>query len=273
MSMTAKRVALVTGASAGIGKAIVRRLLSDGWRVYGAARRVDQMADILSAGARVVALDVTNDESMQAAVKSVLDAEGRIDALVNNAGYGSYGAIEDVPISEARRQFEVNVFGLARLSQLVLPAMRGAKSGTIVNISSMGGRIWMPIGGWYHATKHAVEVLSDTMRVETRPFGVRVVVVQPGAIESEWSGIAARTLRESSKDSVYGTLIAPMAKILEGYTSAAKPEVVADAVSRAVNSPNPRRRYATPMDARIFIFFRWLLPEWAWERAVAAMVK
>jgi NAD(P)-dependent dehydrogenase (short-subunit alcohol dehydrogenase family) len=268
-----KNVALVTGASAGIGKSIVRRLLAAGWTVYGAARRLDQMTDIRDEGARVVPLDVTSDDSMQAAVTSVLEAEGRIDALVNNAGYGSYGAVEDVPIAEARRQFEVNVFGLARLCQLVLPSMRAARSGTIVNISSMGGRIWMPIGGWYHATKHAVEVLSDTLRVEVRPFGVRVVVIQPGAIESEWSAVAAKTLRESSKNSVYGALITPMAKILEGYSSAAKPEVVADVVLLAVNSSSPRRRYAVPFQSRLFIFGRWLLPDWAWERAVAAMVK
>lgn len=270
---TVRKVALVTGASAGIGKAIVRRLLADGWRVWGAARRVDQMADIAAEGARVVSLDVTSEESMAAAVKSLLDAEGRIDALVNNAGYGSYGAIEDVPISEARRQFEVNVFGLARLCQLVLPSMRGARSGTIVNVSSMGGRIWMPIGGWYHATKHALEVLSDALRVEVRPFGVNVVVVQPGAIESEWSGIAAKTLRESSKGSVYGALSEPMARILEAYRSKASPDVVADAVSLALNSSRPRRRYATPMQSKVYIFAHWLLPDWAWERLVAASVK
>jgi NAD(P)-dependent dehydrogenase (short-subunit alcohol dehydrogenase family) len=273
MAKGSKRVALVTGASAGIGKAIVRRLLADGWTVYGAARRLEQMDDIKAAGARVVSLDVTDDASMMAAVKAVTDGEGRLDALVNNAGYGSYGAIEDVPVSEARRQFEVNVFGLARLCQLALPAMRAARSGTIVNISSMGGRIWMPTGGWYHATKHALEVLSDTLRVEVRPFGVHVVVVQPGAIESEWSGIAAKSLRESSANSVYGAFIAPMARILESYKSAARPEVVADAVSAAVNSANPRRRYAVPFQSKLYIFAHWLFPDWVWERVVAASVK
>ena len=209
MSNSKKKVVLVTGASAGIGKSIVRQLLSDDWIVYGAARRVEKMADIQSEGAKTLLLDVTDEDSMQAAVKTMLDTEGHIDALVNNAGYGSYGALEDVPIIEAKRQFEVNVFGLIRLTQLVLPSMREARLGTIVNISSMGGRIWMPIGGWYHATKHAVEVLSDTLRMETRPFGIRVVVVQPGAIQSEWSGIAASTLLEHSKNSVYRDRVDP----------------------------------------------------------------
>lgn len=259
------RVALVTGASAGIGKAIVRRLLKDGWTVYGAARRTDRMADIQAEGAQLLALDVTDDASMSAGVAALLQAQGRIDALVNNAGYGSYGTVEDVPIAEARRQFDVNVFGLARLSQLVLPTMRHARVGTIVNISSMGGRGWTAVGGWYHATKHAVEVLSDAMRVETQPFGIRVVVVQPGRIESEWSATAARTLRDSAAHSAYRDQVGPLAEMLEDYGGAASPEVVADAVARAVSSANPKRRYATPADARVMIFLHWLLPDAAWE--------
>jgi NAD(P)-dependent dehydrogenase (short-subunit alcohol dehydrogenase family) len=268
-----KKVALVTGASAGIGKAVVRRLLADGWTVYGAARRVGNMADIQAAGAKVLAMDVTDEASMQAAVNELLAAEGRIDALVNNAGYGSYGAIEDVPLAEARRQFEVNVFGVARLTQLVLPAMRKAHSGTIVNISSMGGRIWMPIGGWYHATKHALEVLSDALRVETRPFGIHVVVVQPGAIQSEWADIAAENLERTSRDSVYQDTTGPMARVLRNYGKAASPDVVAAAVSRAVSSAHPRRRYATPADAKLLIFLHWLLPDAAFERMLKAALK
>jgi NADP-dependent 3-hydroxy acid dehydrogenase YdfG len=263
--ITQGKVALVTGASAGIGKAIVRRLLRDGWTVYGAARRIDRMADIQAEGAHLLALDVTDDASMSIGVATLLQEQGRIDALVNNAGYGSYGTVEDVPIAEARRQFEVNVFGLARLSQLVLPAMRLARAGTIVNISSMGGRGWTPIGGWYHATKHAVEVLSDAMRVETRPFGIRVVVVQPGRIVSEWSATAARTLRDSAASSVYRDQVEPLAEMLEDYGGAAAPEVIADAVAKAVTSAHPKRRYATPADARVMIFLHWLLPDAAWE--------
>jgi len=268
-----RKVALVTGASAGIGKAVVRRLLAEGWTVYGGARRVEQMQDIRAEGAKVVSLDVTDEASVRAAVDGLLSAERRLDALVNNAGYGSYGALEDVPIAEARRQFEVNVFGLMRLTQLVLPAMRKERAGTIVNISSMGGRIWMPIGGWYHATKHAVEVLSDALRMETRPFGIHVVVIEPGAIESEWSAISADNLERTSRGSPYADQVAPMARVLRSYTNAASPDVIAAAVSKAVHARSPRRRYAEPMDAKALIFLRWLLPDWAWERLVEAAVR
>lgn len=267
------RVALVTGASAGIGKAIVRRLLADGWKVYGAARRVEMMADIEAESARVLALDVTDEQSMSAAVDALLTAEGRVDALVNNAGYGSYGALEEVDIAEARRQFEVNVFGLMRLTQLVLPIMRKQHSGTVVNISSMGGRIWTPIGGWYHATKHALEVLSDTLRVETKPFGIRVVVVQPGAIRSEWSGIAADNLAAQSEGTSYSSLTEPMGYLLRHYDNAAGPEVVAEAVWKAVNSRKPKRRYATPADAKSAVFAKWLLPDALWDRMMVAAFK
>ncbi|MCB9684430.1 MAG: SDR family NAD(P)-dependent oxidoreductase [Alphaproteobacteria bacterium] len=266
--MSTNRVALVTGASAGIGKDIVRRLLKDGWTVYGAARRVDAMQDIASEGARVLPLDVTDEASTKAAVETLLAAEGRIDALVNNAGYGSYGALEEVPLDEARRQFEVNVFGVIRLSQLVLPTMRQQRSGTIVNITSMGGRIWMPIGGWYHATKHALEVLSDTMRVEVAPFGVKVVVVQPGAIQSEWSGVAADNLEKASQGTLYAQFVAPMTKVLRGYTTASPASVVSDAVSRALATTAPRRRYATPFDAKGLIFLHRWMPDWLWERFI-----
>lgn len=269
-----QKVALVTGASSGIGKAIAQQLLRDGWTVYGGARRVEKMADLVAAGAKTLQLDVTDEASMTAAVETLLAAEGGIDALVNNAGYGSYGALEDVPIEEAKRQFDVNIFGLMRLTQLVLPTMRAAKSGRIINISSMGGRIWMPVGGWYHATKHALEVLSDALRVETKPFGIRVVVVQPGLIESEFYSVAAQTLRETSKESAYSATVEPISRSLEGEVAlAATPSVIAKAVSQAVNSPNPKRRYAAPMHSKVSIFLHWLLPDWAWEGLLASIIK
>ena len=267
-----KGVVIVTGASAGIGKAIVRKLIAEGWTVYGGARRLNQMSDIASIGAKVLPLDVTDEASMSTFVSGVLAVEGRIDILVNNAGYGSYGAFEDVPLEEAKRQFEVNIFGLARMSQLVLPVMRKQGAGRIINISSMGGRIWSPFGAWYHATKHSVEVLSDLMSFETRPFGVHTVVIQPGGIATEWGKIAAENLRTTSQNSVYRDNAALVADVLE-HTQGAQPEVIARAVSRAVNAKRPRRRYAAPFDAKFLIFLRWLLPEGAWAKTIWFMVK
>ncbi len=270
MSRTPK-VALVTGASSGIGEAIALRLLDDGWTVYGAARRTDRLAAVADAGGHALALDVTDDAAMAATVATVVAAEGRIDALVNNAGYGSYGAVEDVPLDEARRQFEVNVFGLARMCQLVLPHMRAAGSGHIVNISSMGGRIFTPMGGWYHATKHAVEGLSDALRLEVAPFGIRVVVVQPGAIASEWADIAGDRLAETSADGPYAELARQFQAVLDrAYADAASPAVVADAVHTALRSSNPRPRYAVPADAKINITARRLLPDRVFDRLVTA---
>lgn len=192
------KVALVTGASSGIGAATALKLKSLGYTVYAAARRVDRMRDLAKAGINVLALDVTDDASMQAGIDSIISMSGRIDVLVNNAGYGSYGAVEDVSLQEARTQFDVNVFGAVRLIQLALPHMRRNRSGTIVNITSMGGKIHTPLGAWYHGTKFALEAISDCLRMEVQPFGIDVVVVEPGGIKTEWAGIAANKLLEVS---------------------------------------------------------------------------
>ncbi|MFL6021784.1 MAG: oxidoreductase [Marmoricola sp.] len=183
-------VALVTGGSSGIGECTVTELLDAGYTVYTVARRVERMQALAAAGAHVFAMDVTDDASMVAGVERIIAEQGRIDLLVNNAGYGSYGAVEDVPIDEARRQFEVNVFGLARLTQLVTPHMREQKSGRIINISSIGGKFYEPFGAWYHATKFAVEGFSDCLRMELKPFGIKVVIIEPGPIITEWNEIA-----------------------------------------------------------------------------------
>ena len=185
------KIAFITGASSGIGEETANSLLVAGYTVYAGARRVDRMQPLAKAGAHLLALDVTDDASLTSAVETILRETGRIDVLVNNAGYGSYGALEDVPLEEARRQFDVNIFGLARLIQLVLPTMRAQRSGRIVNISSVGGKLGEPFGSWYHATKFALEGLSDSLRMELHQFGIGVIVIQPGAIISEWNGIAA----------------------------------------------------------------------------------
>lgn len=260
------RIALVTGASAGIGEATVKRLIQDGWKVYAVARRLDRMEPLRRLGAELLALDLTDDASIVAAVEAIRAADGRLDLLVNNAGYGSYGALEDVPMDEARRQVEVNLFGLARLCQLTTPLMRAQRSGTIVNVTSIGGKSGEPFGAWYHATKFAVEGLSDCLRMELRPFGIRVVIIEPGAIRTEWQGIAGQSLVERSGESDYAPWALKHAALLrsvEGSSLASPPEVVANTIARAAAARRPHIRYATGGGAQIFLFLiRWLPDRW-----------
>ena len=271
------KVAIVTGASSGIGEATARQLRSLGYRVYAAARRVDRMAPLLADGIDVAALDVTDETSLTAFVEQVIAEAGRIDVLVNNAGYGSYGAVEDVPLAEARRQFDVNVFGLARLTQLVLPHMRAQRGGRIVNISSIGGKIYEPLGGWYHATKFAVEGLSDSMRVELAPFGIDVVVIEPGAIKTEWGGIAAESALSVSGSTAYGDQATMVANLLNAAESnprlVSPPEVVAKAIGRAVTARRPRTRYAVGGGAKPILLLRRLLSDRAYDRLTVRMFR
>ncbi len=267
----ATKTALVTGASSGIGEATARRLAALGYTVYGAARRVDRMRELEASGIRTLAMDVTDDASLEAAVERVIAETGRIDVLVNNAGYGSYGSIEDTPLDEARRQFDVNVFGAMRLTQLVLPHMRAQKSGTIVNISSMGGKIYTPLGGWYHGTKFAIEALSDALRLETAGFGIDVVVIEPGGIATEWGGIAAENLLKTSGTGAYARQAAAVAKTLGSPQAAQRdssPWVVANAIGRAVTARKPKTRYAVGFGARPLIALRWLLPDRAFDALI-----
>ena len=265
------KTAFVTGASAGIGEATARALLAAGYRVFAGARRLDRMAGLAAAGATLLKLDLTDDVSIVAAVNTIKNEAGRIDVLVNNAGYGSYGALEDVPLDEGRRQFEVNVFGLARLCQLVLPTMRAQKSGKIVNVTSIGGKIWEPLGGWYHATKFAVEGLSDCLRVEVAPFGVNVIVIEPGAIRTEWAGIARDGLLQMSGGSAYAELAKRHARMLataDTSSLASPPEVVAGTIVRAVTARRPKTRYATGGGARTILFLRKILPDRMFDRLI-----
>jgi NAD(P)-dependent dehydrogenase (short-subunit alcohol dehydrogenase family) len=264
--------ALVTGASSGIGEAAALRLKDAGFTVYAVARRVERMSGLADAGVHVVKMDVTDEKSMVAGVKQIVAETGRIDVLVNNAGYGSYGAVEDVPLSEAKYQFEVNVFGLARLTQLVLPHMRAQHSGRIINISSIGGRIYEPLGGWYHATKFAVEGLSDSMRVEVAPHGIKVVIIEPAGIRTEWAGIASDNLRKTTAaDSAYAAQAEQAAALLD---MAEKPafsspsSVVAKKIVKASTVRHPRTRYPTGRGAGSILFTRWLLPARAFDGVI-----
>jgi NAD(P)-dependent dehydrogenase (short-subunit alcohol dehydrogenase family) len=272
--MNTSKVALVTGASSGIGADTAIRLTNAGYTVYGAARRVNRMRDLEQHGVHVIALDVTDEDSLRSAVDTIIRTSGRIDMLVNNAGYGSYGAIEDVPLDEARKQLDVNVFGLARLTQLVLPHMRAQRSGTIINISSMGGKLVTPLGGWYHASKYAVEALSDALRIETSPFGIHTVVVEPGSIRTEWGTIAAEALRETSSatgaysgpsEGVAATLAAssqPAARNTSG------PDVIGKTIVKIAQARRPRTRYRVGFGAGPVMFLRWLLPDRSFDRII-----
>ena len=260
----ASKVALVTGGSSGIGEATARKLAELGYTTYAAARRVQRMEHLTQAGIRTLAMDVTHEESMDSGVKHILAEEGRIDVLVNGAGYGSYGALEDVPLAEARRQFEVNLFGAARLTQLILPHMRAQRSGTIINITSMGGKIYTPLGGWYHATKFALEALSDCLRLEARPFGIDVVVIEPGGIRTEWPGIAAGQLRQASSGGAYARQADAVAASLSSEATARRsspPAVIADTVGKAVTARRPKTRYAAGYGAKPMIFLHDVLPD------------
>ncbi len=268
------KTALVTGASSGIGEETVKALLGAGYTVYAGARRIERMQKLAGAGARLLPLDVTDEVSVIAAVQTVLDDNGRIDVLVNNAGYGSYGALEDVPLDEARRQFDVNVFGLARLTQLVLPTMRAQRSGRIVNVSSIGGEFGEPFGSWYHATKFAVEGLSDSLRMELHPFGIDVVVIQPGAIRTEWSGIARDGMMQFSGNGAYSEGAHSHFKMLalaDQGSMSSPPSVVAKTIVKAVSARRPKTRYATGGGARTLLLMRRILSDRAFDATFRLM--
>lgn len=265
-------VALVTGASSGIGAETALALRDAGYTVYAVARRTERMADLTSRGIRTFAMDLTDDATITAGVERVLSEAGRIDLLVNNAGYGSFGAVEDVPLTEARRQFEVNVFGLARLIQLVTPGMRERHQGRIVNISSIGGKIYEPLGGWYHATKFAVEGLSDCLRIELKGFGIRVVLVEPGPILTEWNALARESMLASSAGTAYEEQARSVARTLtaaDDPRTGTRPEAVAQVIMRAATARRPRARYAAGKGAAVILAARKVLPDRAFDLVIA----
>ncbi|GAA8852020.1 oxidoreductase [Helicobacter pylori] len=253
--MTDSRVALVTGASSGIGEAAAVALAGAGWTVVGAARRLERLESLRAKGVTPHVVDVSDDESMVTLVDDVVAEHGRIDVLVNNAGYSVFGAVEDVPVEVARRQLEVNVLGLSRMSQLVLPHMRAAGAGRIINIASVAGHVSEPLGGWYHASKYTVEALSDAMRMELAPHGVRVAIIEPGAIRTEFGDIAADSLAEYSGSGAYAAQARRMARAHERMfgADAAEVDVVVDAIVHAATARRPRSRYQVPASARAMV--------------------
>ena len=272
MSDTAKPVALVTGTSSGMGKDFALRLIAEGYTVYGAARRTDRMGDIEAAGGKAIALDVTDDASLTGCVDQIICEQGRIDVLMNNAGYGQFGALEDVPMAEARRQLEVNLIGPARLIQLCLPHMRARKFGKIFNISSIGGKFATPLGGWYHASKHALEGYSDTLRNEVRQFGIDVIVIEPGAVESEWSGIAGDEAERYSGKGVYAGMVAKFQK-LQRSIKGPPPRVISDLIVRALKAKVPATRYHGGGHAGTLLFLRSWLPDRGFDRLLMSALR
>jgi NAD(P)-dependent dehydrogenase (short-subunit alcohol dehydrogenase family) len=269
-----KPVALVTGGSSGIGEATVRELLDVGFAVYAVARRTDRMQPLTEAGARVFGMDVTDDASMVAGMQRIVGEQNRIDVLVNNAGYGSYGSVEEVPIDEARRQFEVNLFGLARLTQLAVPHMRAQGSGRIINISSIGGKYYEPFGAWYHATKFAVEGFSDSLRIELRPFGIDVVIIEPGPILTEWNTIARDSLLERSGDGPYARYAKRAHRMLEEFDKpgrASTAQAVARKIRRAATSRRPAPRYPVGRGARLITMSRDHTPDRIYDAVVSRL--
>ena len=262
------RAVLVTGCSSGIGRATAERLARGGWTVYASARRLESLKGL--DGCRPLQLDVTDESSMRAAVERIEQEEGAVGVLVNNAGYSQSGALESVPLDEARRQFETNVFGLVRLTQLVLPGMRRQGWGRVVNVSSMGGELTLPGGGWYHASKHAIEALSDALRFEVQSFGIDVVVIQPGLIRTGFAEAAVGSIEHD--DGPYGGFNAAVGAATAGaYESGLArrlgggPEMVAKAIERAVSAKRPRTRYRVTASATLFMTLRRLLPDRAWD--------
>ena len=271
-----KQTALVTGASSGMGREIARRLIKDGFQVYVAARHLDKMDDLVKLGASSLQMDISKEAEIEAAVDTILREANGVDVLVNNAGFGLYGPVEDVSIDEARYQFEVNLFGAARLTQLLLPKMREKRSGTIVNISSMGGKIYTLLGAWYHATKHAIEGWSDCLRLELAPFGIKVVIVEPGLIETAFGDVVANGLLKRSGAGAYARLTQAVAKSTRdayGQGRGTDPSVIASVVSKALRQSRPRTRYAAGKYAQPMIRMRAWLGDRLFDRLIISQMR
>ena len=267
---------LISGCSSGIGAATAAALVQAGHTVYATARKVETLAALEALGARPLELDVTSEDSMLAAVKTVESAHGQVGTLINNAGFAEYGPIEESDLERVRAMFDTNVFGLARLTQLVLPAMRRSRSGRIVNIGSMGGRLTFPVGGYYHATKYAVEAISDALRVEVKPFGIEVILVEPGLIRTNFEsrmneGLEAGTARQGSV-TAYSDLLAASEKNTTGsYANdfmATGPETVATVIVKAVQSSRPRSRYVVTPAAKFMINLRRFGGDRIWDKTM-----
>ncbi len=256
---------LITGGSAGIGMIAARDLAERGYTVYAAARGLEKMEPLKAFGIHPVRMDLTKTDSIKSGLDEIFSLTGDIDILINNAGYGSYGAVEDVPMEEARRQFEVNLFGLAELTKAVLPGMRKKGKGRIINISSIAGRIHTPFASWYHASKHALEGFNSCLRTEVSPYGIKVISIQPGPVRTGWLEISTSNLVKNSGRGAYAREVATVCKSFEKIFSipfaSASPEKIAGVIVKAATSRKPATRYIAPFGAKLMLLLRWILPD------------
>ncbi|UDM32051.1 oxidoreductase [Lentilactobacillus laojiaonis] len=272
--MNTKKVAIVTGASSGIGKQIAKNLKRNGFEVYALARRVYKMNDLDDLGINTMYVDVADETSIEETVAKILAQTGRIDVLVNNAGYGSFGSVEDVPLAEGKHQFEVNVFGAMKMIQEVVPTMRAQFSGRIINISSVDGKIANLLGAWYVGTKFAIEGMSDALRLELSQFGIDVILIEPAMVKSNWSEIAIDGMKKVTQMTPYNTLGRQSADFFRVATKfASSPYVIARAVDRAALSKAPKTRYAVGMVAKTAVISRKLLPDKMLDRILLDLTK
>jgi len=275
MAAAVSKAVLITGCSTGIGRETAEHLARKGWKVYATARKLESIEDLRSSGCELLALDVTDEDSMQRAVSAVEEAEGAVGVLINNAGYSQSGALESVSMDQVRRQFDTNVFGLIRMTQLVLPRMRDQGFGRVVNVGSMGGKLTFPGGGLYHATKYALEALSDALRFEVKGFGVDVVLIEPGLIKTRFSDTAVGSIADVDEGpyahfnhavaaGTAGAYNGPMARLGAG------PDAVAKKIEKAISADRPKTRYTVTPSAKLLMGQRRLMPDRAWDAMMRA---
>ncbi|MGJ4745513.1 oxidoreductase [Leptospira sp. SA-E8] len=272
--MQNRKVILITGASSGIGKITAIKLVEEGHIVYGAGRNLSGLNDLIDRGGHAIIMDMSSQESIEKGVRKVISEQGKIDVLWNNAGFGLFGPVEDISIEKARYQFEVNLFGLADITRKVLPFMREARTGLIINTSSMGGKIYTPLGAWYHATKHALEGFSDCLRLELREFGINVVVLEPGLIETGFTdGVLGHFPRESAEG--------PYRRIVDSILSAAKkkairgsdPELIAKTVRKIITAKNPKTRYLIGKLAKPLVYIRRIFGDKIFDKILLSQLR
>ena len=271
-----KKVILITGASSGIGKDTAISLIKHGHVVYGAARRLEMMQDIIQAGGHAIKMDILKEKNIDDVVNQIINEQNRIDVLINNAGYGLWGAVETISIDEAKRQFDVNIFGLAYLTKKIIPFMREQKSGKIINMSSMGGKVYTPFGAWYHATKYALEGWSDCLRIELKSFGIDVILIEPGVIKTEFQDVMMDSTVERSIGTPYENKLKALEKATQEMYArgiGSPPSTITKLIIKAINSHNPKRRYVGGLFAKPMLFIKKWFGDKMYEKAIMSQIK